>query len=117
MLLPAPPPQTAADHLYLPLTHLLPVGLASSRRHARRRHADLLCRPELDRYVGGLDLLNVTVQISASTSWSPLAKFTTVRGNHPGYRSLRRVGHYTTIFEGINKLISYVAPRSRLCFC
>jgi len=80
-------------------------------------HADLLCRPELDRYVGGpYDLFKRHRPNISEHKLVTLAKSPPLW--EPSWlSSLRVVWHYTTIFEGINKLISYVAPRSRLCFC
>ncbi len=46
----------------------------------------------------------------ATTSWSRIGKITTVLGTLLAIVASPLFGHYTTIFQGINKLISYVAP-------
>jgi solute:Na+ symporter, SSS family len=105
-------PQTAADTYTFLITHLLPVGLKGLVVAALLAAAMQTCSAALNssatlvaydlfkRYRPGLgehQLVNI-------------GKITTVLGTILAIVTSPLFGHYTTIFEGINKLISYVSP-------
>jgi SSS family solute:Na+ symporter len=105
-------PQTAADTYTFLITHLLPVGLKGlvaaamlaaamqTSSAALNSTATLVAYDLFKRHSPGLrDSQLVTI-----------GKITTVAGTLVAIVASPLFGHYTTIFEGINKLISYVAP-------
>jgi SSS family solute:Na+ symporter len=105
-------PQTAADTYTFMLTHLLPVGLKGLVAAAMLAAAMQTCSAALNssatlvaydlfkRYQPGLNDLQLV----------RIGKITTVVGTFVAILASPLFGHYATIFEGINKLISYVAP-------
>ena len=105
-------PQTAAD-TYTFMHHAPAAGRAEGpggRRHAGRRHADLLGRAQLHRHARRLRPL----QAAQARHQRPPAgddRQDHHGGRHgPRHRGFAAVRPLHTIFEGINKLISYVAP-------
>jgi SSS family solute:Na+ symporter len=94
------------------LTHLLPVGLKGLVAAAMLAAAMQTCSAALNssatlvaydlfkRYQPGLNDLQLV----------RIGKITTVVGTFVAILASPLFGHYATIFEGINKLISYVAP-------
>jgi SSS family solute:Na+ symporter len=105
-------PPTAADTYTFMLTHLLPVGLKGLVAAAMLAAAMQTCSAALNssatlvaydlfkRYQPGLDDHQLV----------RIGKITTVVGTIVAVLASPLFGHYATIFEGINKLISYVAP-------
>jgi len=105
-------PQTAADTYTFMLTHLLPIGLKGLVAAALLAAAMQTCSAALNstatlvaydlfkRYRPGLDDHELV----------RIGKITTIAGTILAIIASPLFGHYTTIFEGINKLISYVSP-------
>ncbi len=105
-------PATAADTYTFMLTHLLPVGLKGLVAAAMLAAAMQTCSAAL----------NSTATLVAYDLWKrwrpgtpdaqlvTVGKITTVAGTVLAIVCSPLFGHYSTIFEGINKLISYVAP-------
>jgi SSS family solute:Na+ symporter len=105
-------PQTAADTYTFLLTHLLPIGLKGLVAAALLAAAMQTCSAALNstatlvaydlfkRYRPGLDDHQLV----------RIGKITTIAGTILAIIASPLFGHYTTIFEGINKLISYVSP-------
>ena len=105
-------PQTSADTYTFLITHLLPVGLKGLVIAAMLAAAMQTCSAALNstatlvaydlfkRYRPGLvdhQLVNI-------------GRITTIIGAIVAIVASPLFAHYTTIFEGINKLISYVSP-------
>ncbi len=105
-------PQSAADTYTFMLTHLLPSGLKGLVAAAMLAAAMQTCSAALNsaatlvsydlfkRYRPGLNDQQLV----------RIGKVTTVVGAIMAIIASPLFGHYTTIFQGINKLISYVAP-------
>jgi solute:Na+ symporter, SSS family len=105
-------PQTAADTYTFMLMHLLPVGLKGLVAAALLAAAMQTCSAALNstatlvaydlfkRYRPGLNDHQLV----------RIGKITTIIGTILAIVASPLFGHYTTIFEGINKLISYVSP-------
>ncbi len=105
-------PQTAADTYTFMLTHLLPTGLKGLVAAAMLAAAMQTCSAALNsaatlvaydlfkRYKAGLNDRQLV----------RIGKITTIVGTIVAIIASPLFGHYTTIFQGINKLISYVAP-------
>jgi len=105
-------PQTAADTYTFLIIHLLPTGLKGLVAAAMLAAAMQTCSAALNstatlvaydivkRHKPGVDDPQLVV----------IGKITTVVGTFLAIVCSPLFGHYTTIFEGINKLISYVAP-------
>ena len=105
-------PATAADTYPFLLTHLLPTGLKGLVIAAMLAAAMQTCSAALNstatlvaydlfkRYRPGLSDHRLVF----------IGKATTVAGTLLAIIASPLFGHYTTIFEGINKVISYVAP-------
>ncbi len=105
-------PQSAADTYSFMLTHLLPVGLKGLVVAAMLAAAMQTCSAALNssatlvaydlckRYRPGLNDHQLV----------RIGKITTVLGTLLAIIASPMFGHYPTIFQGLNKLISYVAP-------
>jgi solute:Na+ symporter, SSS family len=105
-------PQSAADTYTFMLTHLLPSGLKGLVAAAMLAAAMQTCSAALNsaatlvaydlfkRYRPGLNDQQLV----------RIGKITTIVGVVIAIIASPLFGHYTTIFQGINKLISYVAP-------
>src|SRR3984885_11822934 len=105
-------PQTAADTYTFMLTHLLPAGLKGLVAAALLAAAMQTCSAALNstatlvaydlfrRYRPGLNDHQLV----------RIGKITTIIGTILAIVASPLFGHYTTIFEGINKLIFYVSP-------
>jgi SSS family solute:Na+ symporter len=105
-------PQTAADTYTFMLMHLLPAGLKGLVAAALLAAAMQTCSAALNstatlvaydlfkRYRPGLNDHQLV----------RIGKITTIIGTILAIVASPLFGHYTTIFEGINKLISYVSP-------
>lgn len=105
-------PKTAADTYTFMVIHLLPVGLKGIVAAAMLAAAMQTCSAALNS-TATLVAYDVFKRYRPSISDHKLVtigKWTTVIGTILAIVSSPIFGHYTTIFEGINKLISYVAP-------
>jgi SSS family solute:Na+ symporter len=105
-------PQTAADTYTFMLTHLLPVGLKGLVAAAMLAAAMQTCSAALNSSATlvAYDLFKRYRPGLADHQLVTIGKVTTVLGTILAIVCSRLFGHYDTIFEGINKLISYVAP-------
>jgi SSS family solute:Na+ symporter len=105
-------PQTAADTYTFLVTHLLPVGLKGLVAAAMLAAAMQTCSAALNSTATlvAYDLFKRHQPDISDHKLVRIGKITTVVGTILAIVASPLFGHYTTIFEGINKLISYVAP-------
>lgn len=105
-------PQTAADTYTFMLTHLLPVGLKGLVVAAMLAAAMQTCSAALNSSATlvAYDLFKRYKPGLGDHQLVRIGKITTVLGTILAIVASPLFGHYTTIFQGINKLISYVAP-------
>jgi SSS family solute:Na+ symporter len=105
-------PQTAADTYTFLITHLLPVGLKGLVAAAMLAAAMQTCSAALNSTATlvAYDLFKRHQPHISDHKLVTIGKTTTVAGTILAIIASPLFGHYTTIFEGINKLISYVAP-------
>src|SRR6267378_3898859 len=105
-------PQTAADTYTFLITHLLPVGLKGLVAAAMLAAAMQTCSAALNSTATlvAYDLFKRHRPNLGGHRLVAIGKITTVLGTILAIVASPLFGHYTTIFEGINKLISYVAP-------
>ncbi len=105
-------PQTAADAYTFMVTHLLPVGLKGLVAAAMLAAAMQTCSAALNSTATlvAYDLFKRHNPAISDHRLVRIGKITTVAGTILAIVCSPIFGHYTTIFEGINKLISYVAP-------
>jgi SSS family solute:Na+ symporter len=105
-------PQTAADTYTFLITHLLPVGLKGLVAAAMLAAAMQTCSAALNSTATlvAYDLFKRHNPDLEDRQLVTIGKVTTVLGTILAIVASPIFGHYTTIFEGINKLISYVAP-------
>jgi len=105
-------PQTAADTYTFLITHLLPVGLKGLVVAAMLAAAMQTCSAALNSTATlvAYDLFKRHQPGLSDHKLVLIGKITTVAGTILAIVASPVFGHYTTIFEGINKLISYVAP-------
>jgi solute:Na+ symporter, SSS family len=105
-------PQTAADTYTFLITHLLPVGLKGLVAAAMLAAAMQTCSAALNSTATlvAYDLFKRHRPNLGDRQLVFIGKITTVAGTILAIVASPLFGHYTTIFEGINKLISYVAP-------
>jgi SSS family solute:Na+ symporter len=105
-------PQTAADTYTFLITHLLPVGLKGLVAAAMLAAAMQTCSAALNSTATlvAYDLFKRYRPNISDQQLVRIGKITTVAGTILAIVCSPLFGHYTTIFEGINKLISYVAP-------
>jgi SSS family solute:Na+ symporter len=105
-------PQTAADTYTFLLTHLLPAGLKGLVVAAMLAAAMQTCSAALNSTATlvAYDLFRRHKPGLSDHSLVSIGKATTVAGTLLAIGASPLFGHYTTIFEGINKLVSYVAP-------
>ena len=105
-------PQTAADTYTFLITHLLPVGLKGLVVAAMLAAAMQTCSAALNSTATlvAYDLFKRHWPEVSDRRLVDIGKVTTVVGTVLAIVASPIFGHYTTIFEGINKLISYVAP-------
>jgi SSS family solute:Na+ symporter len=105
-------PQTAADTYTFLITHLLPVGLKGLVAAAMLAAAMQTCSAALNSTATlvAYDLFKRRQPNLSDHKLVRIGKITTVVGTILAIICSPLFGHYTTIFEGINKLISYVAP-------
>lgn len=105
-------PETAADTYTFLITHLLPVGLKGLVAAAMLAAAMQTCSAALNSTATlvAYDLFKRHRPEIKDHQLVTIGKITTVVGTVVAIVASPLFGHYTTIFEGINKLISYVAP-------
>ncbi|MBI4664563.1 MAG: sodium/solute symporter [Verrucomicrobia bacterium] len=105
-------PPTAADTYTFLITHLLPVGLKGLVAAAMLAAAMQTCSAALNSTATlvAYDLFKRHRPDLGDHQLVVIGKITTVFGTIFAIVASPLFGHYTTIFEGINKLISYVAP-------
>jgi solute:Na+ symporter, SSS family len=105
-------PQTAADTYTFMITHLLPVGLKGLVAAAMLAAAMQTCSAALNSTATlvAYDLCKRHQPDTSDHQLVTIGKVTTVFGTILAIVASPLFGHYTTIFEGINKLISYIAP-------
>ncbi len=105
-------PQAAADTYTFMVTHLLPVGLKGLVAAAMLAAAMQTCSAALNSTATlvAYDLFKRHQPDISDHKLVVIGKVTTVLGTILAIVASPLFGHYTTIFEGINKLISYVAP-------
>src|SRR5882724_1536926 len=105
-------PQTAADTYTFLITHLLPVGLKGLVAAAMLAAAMQTCSAALNSTATlvAYDLFKRYKPGLGDHQLVRIGKITTIAGTILAIIASPLFGHYTTIFEGINKLISYVAP-------
>ncbi len=104
-------PQTAADTYTFLIKHLLPVGLKGLVAAAMLAAAMQTCSAALNSTATlvAYDLFKRHRPAIEDHQLVMIGKITTVAGTILAIVASPLFGHYTTIFEGINKLISYVA--------
>ncbi|HXI69198.1 MAG TPA: sodium/solute symporter [Verrucomicrobiae bacterium] len=105
-------PQTAADTYTFMLTHLLPVGLKGLVAAALLAAAMQTCSAALNSTATlvAYDIFKRYKPGLGDHGLVRIGKITTIAGTLLAIVASPLFGHYTTIFEGINKLISYVSP-------
>jgi SSS family solute:Na+ symporter len=105
-------PPTAADTYTFLITHLLPVGLKGLVAAAMLAAAMQTCSAALNSTATlvAYDLFKRHQPHLSDHQLVAIGKWTTVLGTVLAIIASPLFGHYTTIFEGINKLISYIAP-------
>ncbi len=105
-------PLTSADTYTFMLTHLLPVGLKGLVAAAMLAAAMQTCSAALNSTATlvAYDLFKRHRPNIADHKLVSIGKITTVVGTLLAIACSPIFGHYTTIFEGLNKLISYIAP-------
>ncbi len=105
-------PQSAADTYTFLITHLLPDGLKGLVAAAMLAAAMQTCSAALNSTATlvAYDLFKRHRPNLSDHRLVTIGKITTVLGTILAIVASPLFGHYTTIFEGINKLISYVAP-------
>jgi SSS family solute:Na+ symporter len=105
-------PATSADTYAFLITHLLPVGLKGLVAAAMLAAAMQTCSAALNSTATlvAYDLYKRHRPEASEHLLVRIGKITTVAGTILAIICSPLFGHYTTIFEGINKLISYVAP-------
>jgi SSS family solute:Na+ symporter len=94
------------------VTHLLPVGLKGLVAAAMLAAAMQTCSAALNSTATlvAYDIFKRHRPEISDHKLVVIGKWTTVIGTILAIVASPLFGHYTTIFEGINKLISYVAP-------
>jgi SSS family solute:Na+ symporter len=105
-------PQSAADTYTFLITHLLPVGLKGLVAAAMLAAAMQTCSAALNSTATlvAYDLFKRHRPDISEHKLVFIGRWTTVIGTFLAIVASPLFGHYPTIFEGINKLISYVAP-------
>jgi SSS family solute:Na+ symporter len=105
-------PQSATDTYTFLITHLLPVGLKGLVAAAMLAAAMQTCSAALNSTATlvAYDLFKRHQPSITDARLVRIGKITTVVGTILAIVCSPLFGHYQTIFQGINKLISYVAP-------
>src|SRR5579872_1319221 len=105
-------PQTAADTYTFMLTHLLPVGLKGLVAAALLAAAMQTCSAALNSSATlvAYDLFKRHKPGLTDHQLVRIGRITTLAGVIAAIAVSPLFGHYPTIFQGLNQLISYVAP-------
>jgi solute:Na+ symporter, SSS family len=105
-------PSTSADTYTFMLTHLLPAGLKGLVAAAMLAAAMQTCSAALNSTATlvAYDLFKRHNPAIEDRRLVTIGKITSVWATILAISCSPLFGHYTTIFEGINKLISYVSP-------
>ena len=105
-------PQTATDTYTFLITHLLPVGLKGLVIAALLAAAMQTCSAALNSTATlvAYDLFKRYKPDLGDHQLVTIGKITTLVGTVIAIVASPIFGHYPTLFEGINKLISFVAP-------
>ena len=105
-------PKTAADTYTFMITHLLPIGLKGLVAAAMLAAAMQTCSAALNSTATlvAYDLFKRHNPALSDHQLVAIGKVTTVVGTVIAIVSSPLFGQYTTIFEGLNKLICYIAP-------
>jgi solute:Na+ symporter, SSS family len=105
-------PKTAADTYTFMVTHLLPIGLKGLVAAAMLAAAMQTCSAALNSTATlvAYDLFKRHNPNIADHTLVTIGKVTTVVGTVIAIFSSPLFGQYKTIFEGLNKIICYVAP-------
>jgi len=105
-------PVTAADTYTFMVTHLLPIGLKGLVAAAMLAAAMQTCSAALNSTATlvAYDLFKRHRPHISDHKLVTIGKVTTVVGTIIAVVSSPLFGHYQTIFEGLNKLICYIAP-------
>lgn len=105
-------PAAATDTYTFLITHLLPIGFKGLVAAAMLAAAMQTCSAALNSTATlfAYDLFKRRRPDVSDHQLVTVGKLTTVAGTVLAIVASPLFGHYTTIFEGINKLISYVAP-------
>jgi SSS family solute:Na+ symporter len=105
-------PLAATDTYTFLITHLLPVGLKGLVAAAMLAAAMQTCSAALNSTATlvAYDIFKRRRPTLTDRQLVTIGKVTTIAATILAIISSRLFGHYPTIFEGINKLISYVAP-------
>lgn len=105
-------PHASTDTYTFLITHLLPVGLKGLVAAAMLAAAMQTCSAALNSTATlvAYDLCKRRRPDLTDRKLVRIGKITTILGTILAIVASPLFGHYTTIFEGINKLISYVAP-------
>jgi SSS family solute:Na+ symporter len=105
-------PRSAADTYPFLITHLLPIGLKGLVLAAMLAAAMQTCSAALNSTATlvAYDLFKRYQPDISDHRLVFIGKVTTVAGTLLAIVASPLFGHYSTIFEGINKVISYVAP-------
>jgi SSS family solute:Na+ symporter len=105
-------PLTATDTYTFLITHLLPVGFKGLVAAAMLAAAMQTCSAALNSTATlvAYDIFKRRRPDLSDHQLVRIGKVTTVAATILAIIASPLFGHYTTIFEGINKLISYVAP-------
>lgn len=105
-------PVTAADTYTFLVTHLLPIGLKGLVVAAMLAAAMQTCSAALNSTATlvAYDLFKRHNPAISDHQLVAIGKVTTVVGTLLAIVCSPLFGHYTTIFEGLNKLICYIAP-------
>jgi solute:Na+ symporter, SSS family len=111
-------PHASTDTYTFLITHLLPIGLKGLVAAAMLAAAMQTCSAALNSTATlvAYDLFKRRRPDLNDRQLVRIGKITTVLGTILAIVASPLFGHYTTIFEGINKLISYVAPPITVVF-
>ncbi|HSR16951.1 MAG TPA: sodium/solute symporter [Ignavibacteriaceae bacterium] len=105
-------PQSAADTYTFMITHMLPVGLKGLIAAAMLAAAMQTCSAALNSTATlfSYDIVKRWKPLISDHNLVVIGKITTIAATIIAIILSPIFGHYSTIIEGLNKLISYIAP-------
>ena len=105
-------PQSAADTYTFMITHMLPVGLKGLIAAAMLAAAMQTCSAALNSTATlfSYDIVKRWKPLISDHKLVVIGKITTIAATIIAIILSPIFGHYSTIIEGLNKLISYIAP-------